>query len=222
MFQSDLNIDLSSYFCNYFTLQWEFTDHLCAAGEKWSWETQSPWQRHSCDSFQLSSRWDKATVVCALYCDNRPCWGAKGAALDPRPTHVAREEGVFLVPQQRRSEQTENGSIPLPPPGFTKQFKEKQNHVVFFHLFKSFTYLCWYWFCCNKSFCSCLHPTSTCLCVHWRGIYFPQDRQVNSPTEFARTQLSPIKLSNLIHNLTNSHPWTATCTMALFSQHLSM
>lgn len=55
------------------------------------------------------------------------------------PQNVAREEGVFLVPRRRKSEQTENGSILLPPLGFTKQFREKQNLVVFFHLFKPFT-----------------------------------------------------------------------------------
>lgn len=77
---------------------------------------------------------DKATVVCALYCDNRLCWGAKGATLDPWPTHVAREEGVFLVLHQCGSKQTENGSILLVPLGF----REKQNLVVFFYLFKSF------------------------------------------------------------------------------------
>lgn len=54
----------------------------------------------------------------------------KGATLDPWPTHSEREEGVFLVPHKHGSEQTENGSIVLPPPGFTKLFREKQNLVV--------------------------------------------------------------------------------------------
>lgn len=117
----------------------EFTDRLFVA-------TQRPWKRHGCDSFHLGICRDKVTVVCALYCDNRLCWVAKGATLDPRPTHVAREEGVFLVPRQCGSAQTENGSIPLPPPGFTKQFREKQNPVVFFHLFNPSLYLYCYRF----------------------------------------------------------------------------
>lgn len=53
----------------------EFTDHLFVA-------TQRPWQSQGCNSFHLGICRDKATVVCALYCDNRLCWEAKGATLD--------------------------------------------------------------------------------------------------------------------------------------------
>lgn len=72
-------------------------------------------------------------TVCALYCNNCCVGEQKGATLDPGPTHIVEEEGVFLAPCH--CEQTENGSIFLPPLGFTKQFKDKQNLVVSFDLF---------------------------------------------------------------------------------------
>lgn len=114
---------------------------------------QSPWQRHGCNTFQQSSCCDKACVACALYCDNRLCWGARGTTLDPRPTHFDEGGwGVFLVPRQRGYEQTQNGSILLSPPGFTKQFREKQNLVMLFYLVDPLPHLCYRRFHCDVSF----------------------------------------------------------------------
>lgn len=71
-------------------------------------------------------------------------------------------------------------------------------------------------------FCSSLHPAWKCLYAHRRGIYFPQDEQVNSPTEWdvnqTWTQLPPFKLSNPIHNSTNSDPRAAPCMRPPFGQ----
>lgn len=55
--------------------------------------TKGPWQRHECESFQLSSWWDSASVVCALYCNNRLWLRVEGTTLDPH----TREGGIFSV-----------------------------------------------------------------------------------------------------------------------------
>lgn len=99
-------------------------------------------------------------------------------------TRCKGEGGVFLVPRQRGSEQTENGSIPLPPPGFTKQFREKAKPCC---VLLSFQIL----YCTSAGIDSptinLFVPVSTLhgnVCVRWRGIHFPQECQVNSPTEW--------------------------------------
>lgn len=124
----------------------EFADNLFANGEKLSCgrrATQSPWQRHGCDSFQLSSWCNKAAVVCALYCDNRPCWGAKGATLDPRPTHVAREERLFLAPLSVDQNKQKMAQYRYLLRGFHKAVQRKAK--PFCVLLSS---LCWYWSSC--------------------------------------------------------------------------
>lgn len=179
----------------------ECTNHLFVAGKKLSsgqCPTRSPWLRHACDGFQLSCCRFKATV-CALYCDNGLCWGAKGTGLDPRPTHVVREEQVFLVAHQCGSEQTEKGSIALSPPGFKSSSEKSKILLCSFICCNPSLLHCQYWFFCHKSFRPCLPRVEKCtgeeftshdtgwLSSHWVSV---------SQTW---TQLPPWKLSNLIH-----------------------
>ena len=58
----------------------ECTDHLFVDGETllYGWcTTKAHGKGIVATHFQLSSHLDKVTVACALYCDNRLCWGSK-------------------------------------------------------------------------------------------------------------------------------------------------
>lgn len=65
------------------------------------------------------------------------------------------------MPHKHGSEHTESGSTVLPPPGFTKLFREKQNLVVRFYVSSLFPGI-------DSAMINlfCFRLLSACSCVH--------------------------------------------------------
>jgi len=116
--------------------------------------------------------------------------------------HIVREEGLFLVPNSVDLSKHKMAQYRNLLRGLQSSSEKSKTFLC------SFIFRCWYWLSCAKSWCSGLHPAWKCLCVHWRGIYFPQDWQAKWAMPW--TQLPPFKPSNLILNLTNNGA-TALC-----------